>query len=142
MGASVRLRLSPRPRLRLILTTMEDTADMVLDIAVDTMVDMVDMVLDMAVDTMVDTVDTMASVRLRLSPRPRLRLIPTTMEDMAMEDMEDMVDMVLDIAVDTMEDMAVDTMVDMAVDTMAMDMDVNISYQDWNLDSFCPKLSQ
>merc|ERR1711925_47255 len=79
---------------------------------------------DMAVDTMVDTVDTMASVRLRLSPRPRLRLIPTTMEDMAMEDM------------------AVDTMVDMAVDTMAMDMAVNILHQDWNLDSFCPKLSQ
>merc|ERR1719357_869318 len=91
--ASVRLRLSPRPRLRLILTTMEDMVmedmvDMVLDIAADTMEDMVDMVLDMAVDTMVDTVDTMASVRLRLSPRPRLRLIPTTMEDMAMEDME------------------------------------------------------
>merc|ERR1711895_63496 len=111
--------------------------DMVLDIAADTMVDMVDTVLDMDVDTMVDTVDTMASVRLRLSPRPRLRLIPTTMEDMA-----DMVDMVLDIAVDTMEDMAVDTMVDMAVDTMAMDMAVNILHQDWNLDSFCPKLSQ
>merc|ERR1712034_142532 len=88
-------------------------------------------VLDMAVDTMVDTADTMVNVRLRLSPRPRLRLIPTTMEDMAMEDM---VYMVLDIAVDTMEDMA--------VDTMAMDMDVNISYQDWHLDSFCPKLSQ
>merc|ERR1712034_108138 len=104
------------------------------DIAADTMVDMVDTVLDMDVDTMVDTVDTMASVRLRLSPRPRLRLIPTTMEDMAMEDMEDMVDMVLDIAVDTMEDMA--------VDTMAMDMAVNILHQDWNLDSFCPKLSQ
>merc|ERR1712034_140910 len=94
---------------------------------------------DMVVDTMVDTVDTMASVRLRLSLRPRLRLIPTTMEDMAMEDM---VDMVLGIAVDTMEDMAVDTMVDMAVDTMAMDMAVNILHQDWNLDSFCPKLSQ
>merc|ERR1711925_68704 len=102
----------------------------------------VDTVLDMDVDTMVDTVDTMASVRLMLSPRPRLRLTPTTMEDMAMEDMEDMVDMVLDIAVDTMEDMAVDTMVDMAVDTMAMDMAVNILHQDWNLDSFCPKLSQ
>merc|ERR1711872_914069 len=137
--ASVRLRLSPKPRLRLILTTMEDMVmedmvDMVLDIAADTMVDMVDTVLDMDVDTMVDTVDTMASVRLRLSPRPRLRLIPTTTEDMAMEDMEDMVDMVLDIAVDTM--------VDMAVDTMAMDMAVNILHQDWNLDSFCPKLSQ
>merc|ERR1711872_1214163 len=72
--------------------------------------------------TMEDTVATMASVRLRLSPRPRLRLILTTMEDMAMEDMEDMVDM--------------------AVDTMAMDMAVNILHQDWNLDSFCPKLSQ
>merc|ERR1719268_259743 len=85
--ASVRLRLSPRPRLRLIPTTMEDMAmedmvDMVLDITVDTMVDMVDTVLDMDVDTMVDTTDTMASVRLRLSPRPRLRLIPTTMVDM------------------------------------------------------------
>merc|ERR1711925_25462 len=116
-----------------------------------------------AVDTMVDTVDTMASVRLRLSPKPRLRLILTTMEDMVMEDM---VDMVLDIAVDTMVD-TVDTMasvrlrlslrprlrlipttmedmamVDMAVDTMAMDMAVNILHQDWNLDSFCPKLSQ
>merc|ERR1712034_246439 len=94
--ASVRLRLSPKPRLRLILTTMEDMVmedmvDMVLDIAADTMGDMADTVLDMDVDTMVDTVDTMASVRLRLSPRPRLRLIPTTMEDMAMEDMEDMV---------------------------------------------------
>merc|ERR1719419_2113890 len=105
--ASVRLRLSPRPRLRLILTTMEDmamedTADMVLDIAEDTMEDMVDMDLDMAVDTMVDTGDTMASVRLRLSPKPRLRLILTTMEDMVMEDM---VDMVLDIAADTMVDM-------------------------------------
>merc|ERR1712180_247006 len=121
--ASVRLRLSPRPRLRLIPTTMED-------MAMEDMEDMVDMVSDMAVDTMVDTVDTMASVRLRLSPRPRLRLIPTTMEDMAMEDMEDMVDM------------AVDTMVDMAVDTMAMDMAVNFLHQDWNLDSFCPKLSQ
>merc|ERR1711925_62429 len=76
-------------------------------------------VLDTAVDTMVDTVDTMASVRLRLSPRLRLMLIPTTMEDMAMEAMvlgpmeaiamEDMVDMVLDTAVDTMVD-TVDTM--------------------------------
>merc|ERR1711872_601228 len=122
--ASVRLRLSPKPRLRLILTTMEDMVmedmvDMVLDIAADIMVDMVDTVLDMDVDTTVDTVDTMASVRLRLSPRPRLRLIPATMEDMA-----------------------VDTMVDMAVDTMAMDMAVNVLHQDWNLDSFCPKLSQ
>merc|ERR1719435_662288 len=83
--------------------------------AMEDMVDMVDMVLDMAVDTMVDTVATMASVRLRLSPRPRLRLILTTMEDMAMEDTADMV---LDIAVDTMVDM-VDTVLDMAVDTMA-----------------------
>merc|ERR1712098_616537 len=147
MVDTVATMASVRPRLRLILTTMEDmvmedTVDMVLDIAVDTMVDMVDTVLDMDVDTMVDTMDTMASVGLRLSPRPRLKLIPTTMEDMAMEDMEDMVVMVLVIAVDTMEDMAVDTMVDMAVDTMAMDMAVNILHQDWNLDSFCPKLSQ
>merc|ERR1719309_683082 len=51
------------------------------------MEDTVDTVLDTAVDTMEDTVDTMASVRLRLSLRPRLMLIPTTMEDMAMEAM-------------------------------------------------------
>merc|ERR1711962_1638032 len=81
------------------------------------------MVLDMAVDTMVDTVDTMASVRLRLSPRPRLRLILTTMEDMVMEDM---VDMVLDIAADTMEDM-VDMVLDMAVDTMVDTVDTMAS---------------
>merc|ERR1719516_87463 len=83
--ASVRLRLSLRPRLRLIPTTMEDMAmeDMVSGLMeAMAMEDMVDMVLDMAVDTMVDTVATMASVRLRLSPRLRLRLIPTTMVDM------------------------------------------------------------
>merc|ERR1719348_2148885 len=78
------------------------------------MEDMVDTVLDTAVDTMADTVDTMASVRLRLSPRLRLMLIPTSMEDMDMEAMvsglmeamamEDMVDTVLDTAVDTMAD--------------------------------------
>merc|ERR1712034_262656 len=135
--ASVRLRL--KPRLRLILTTMEDMVmedmvDMVLDIAAD---NMVDTVLDMDVDTMVDTVDTMASVGLRLSPRPRLRLIPTTMGDMAMEDMEGMaVDTMVDIAVDTMVDMAVDTMVDMAVDTMAMDMVVKKLQRYWYLDFY------
>merc|ERR1719334_2242593 len=91
------------------------------------MEDMEAMVLDMAVDTMVDTVDTMASVRLRLSLRPRLRLILTTMEDMAMEDM----------AVDTMVDIAVDTMVDMAVDTMAMDMAVKKFHRYSYLDSIC-----
>merc|ERR1711942_592069 len=90
--------------------------------AMEDMVDMVDMVLDMAVDTMGDTVDTMASVRLRLSPRPRLRLILTTMEDMAMEDTADMV---LDIAEDTMVDM-VDTVLDMAVDTMVDTVDTMV----------------
>merc|ERR1711970_1142031 len=80
--ASVRLRLSLRPRLRLIPTTMVDILGLMEAMAMEDMVDMVDMVLDMAVDTMVDTVDTMVSVRLRLSPRPRLRLIHTTMEDM------------------------------------------------------------
>merc|ERR1719348_355922 len=82
--ANVRLRLSPRLRLMLIPTTMEDM-DMEAMVSglmeAMAMEDMVDTVLDMAVDTMVDTVDTMESVRLRLSPRPRLRLIPTTMVD-------------------------------------------------------------
>merc|ERR1712034_68103 len=79
---------SARLRLMLIPTTMEDMAmeAMVLGpMEAMAMEDMVDMVLDTAVDTMVDTVDTMASVRLMLSPRLRLMLIPTTMEDMTME---------------------------------------------------------
>merc|ERR1712179_398153 len=88
--ASVRLRLSPRLMLRLVLipTTLEDTEDME-DMAWDTLL-WDTLVLDTLVsDTevcMEDTEDTdmdMASVRLRLSPRLMLRLvlIPTTLED-------------------------------------------------------------
>merc|ERR1712059_140395 len=76
---------------------------------------MVDMVWD--TDPMVDT---LASVRLKLSPR--LMLIPTTMVDMDLEDMEDMVDMVDTEATvvwdtDPMVDMVWDT--DPMVDTLA-----------------------
>merc|ERR1712215_303965 len=82
--ASVRLKLSPK--LLLIPTTM-------VDMDWEDMVDMVDteatvvMVWDTGPMAMVDT---MASVRLKLSPR--LLLIPTTMVDMDWEDMVDMVD--------------------------------------------------
>merc|ERR1712179_332889 len=86
--ASVRLRLSPRLMLKLVLipTTLEDTEDME-DMAWDTLL-WDTLVLDTLVsDTevcMEDTEDTdmdMASVRLRLSPRLMLRLvlIPTTL---------------------------------------------------------------
>merc|ERR1712179_7044 len=96
--ASVRLRLSPRLMLRLVLipTTLEDTEDME-DMAWDTLL-WDTLVLDTLVsDTevcMEDTEDTdmdMASVRLRLSPRLVLRLvlIPTTLEDT--EDTQDTV---------------------------------------------------
>merc|ERR1712179_870447 len=96
--ASVRLRLSPRLMLRLVLipTTLEDTEDME-DMAWDTLL-WDTLVLDTLVpDTevcMEDTEDTdmdMASVRLRLSPRLMLRLvlIPTTLEDT--EDTQDTV---------------------------------------------------
>merc|ERR1712226_1434515 len=88
--ASVRLRLSPRLMLRLVLipTTLEDTEDTedtVWDTLLwDTLVSDT-LVLDTEV-CMEDTEDTdtdMASVRLRLSPRLMLRpvLIPTTWED-------------------------------------------------------------
>merc|ERR1712179_485500 len=96
--ASVRLRLSPRLMLRLVLipTTLEDTEDME-DMAWGTLL-WDTLVLDTLVsDTevcMEDTEDTdmdMASVRLRLSPRLMLRLvlIPTTLEDT--EDTQDTV---------------------------------------------------
>merc|ERR1712179_495541 len=98
--ASVRLRLSPRLMLRLVLipTTWEDTEDTedTVDTAWDTLL-WDTLVLDTLVsDTEVCTEDTedtdtdMASVRLRPSPRLMLRLvlIPTTLEDT--EDMEDM----------------------------------------------------
>merc|ERR1712105_178152 len=90
--ASVRLRLSPRLMLRLVMipTTLEDTEDTE-DTAWDTLLSDT-LVSDTEVCTE-DTEDTdmdMASVRLRLSPRLMLRLvlIPTTLEDT--EDMEDM----------------------------------------------------
>merc|ERR1719228_710851 len=93
--ASVRLRLSPRPRLRLIPTTM------------------------LAMEAMVATgaMATTASVRLRLSLRPRLIL--TTMEAM--------VDMAMDVAMEAM--VATGAMVmgamDVAMEAMeAMAMDV------------------
>merc|ERR1712037_298923 len=85
--ASARLRLSPRLMLmlmlRLIPTSDADTEDMVLD----TLVDMEDMVSGTLVDTDLATeatpVVTMASARLRLSPRLMLmlRLIPTSDTD-------------------------------------------------------------
>merc|ERR1711874_861545 len=101
---------SPRPRLRLIPTTMVDTVWAMLDMAMDTVLDMV-----MAADTAMDSdtmvaMDTTARGLLRLSLRPRL--IPTTMVDMvwAMPDMA--MDMVwaMDMPVDMVwaTDMAVD----------------------------------
>merc|ERR1712226_1256332 len=93
MGASVRLRLSPRLMLRLVLipTTLEDTEDTedtVWDTLLwDTLVSDTEVCMEDTEDTDTD----MASVRLRLSPRLMLRpvLIPTTLEDT--EDTEDMV---------------------------------------------------
>merc|ERR1712038_1363463 len=104
------LRPSPRPRLRLIPTTMVDTVWAMPDMAMDTVLDI--MAVDMAMDsdTMVAT-DTTARGLLRLSPRPRLRLIPTTMVDTVWA--------MLDMA------MAADTMV-MAADT-AMDSDTMVA---------------
>merc|ERR1712179_900457 len=93
--ASVRLRLSPRLMLRLVLipTTLEDTEDMVWDTLLwgtlisDTLVSDTEVCMEDTEDTDMD----MASVRLRLSLRLMLRLvlIPTTLEDT--EDMEDTV---------------------------------------------------
>merc|ERR1712002_513040 len=75
------LRPSPRPRLRLIPTTMVDTVWAMLDMAMaaDTMVMAADTAMDS--DTM-EATDTTERGLLRPSPRPRLRLIPTTMVDM------------------------------------------------------------
>merc|ERR1712002_1079439 len=101
------LRPSPRPRLRLIPTTMVDTVWAMPDMAMDTVLDMV-MAVDMAMDsdTMV-AMDTTARGLLRPSPRPRLRLIPTTMVD----------------TVWAMPDMAMDTVLDIMAVDMAMDSD-------------------
>merc|ERR1712060_941389 len=98
--ASARLRLSPRLMLMLRLIPTTDTDTLVATPALDTLVDTEDMVLDtlvdtedMVLDTLVDMdsvteatpVVTMASARLRLSPRLMLmlRLIPTTDTDTA-----------------------------------------------------------
>merc|ERR1712080_402318 len=106
------LRLSLRPRLRLIPTTMVDTMVVAwATMAVD--MDMVTESATTAVDTVMDTATaTTARGLLRLSPRPRLRLIPTTMVDtMAMDWATTAVD---STAVDTM---AVDTVMDTATAT-------------------------
>merc|ERR1712082_117931 len=103
------LRPSPRPRPRLIPTTMVDTVWAMPVMAMDTVLDMV-MAVDMAMDS--DTTEAMESTArglLRLSPRPRLRLIPTTMVDTVWA----MPDMAMDMVWAT--DMAVDMV--MAVDT-------------------------
>merc|ERR1719357_1608676 len=102
---SVMLRLSLRPRLMLTPTIMEATMAMAMDMELATGGTMVDMA------WAIGAMDTMESVMLMLSLRPRLMLIPTTMEaTMAMAmDTElatggTMVDMALAIgAMDTME---------------------------------------
>merc|ERR1719228_2234688 len=104
------LRPSPRPRLRLIPTTMVDTVWAMPDMAMDTVLDT--MAVDMAMDSdTMEATDTTARGLLRPSPRPRLRLIPTTMVDTVWA--------MLDMA------MAADTMV-MAADT-AMDSDTMVA---------------
>merc|ERR1719516_745351 len=97
--------LSLRLRLMLIPTTMEVTMAMDMDMELATGGTTVDMALA------IGAMDTMVSVMLMLSLRPRLMLIPTTMEatmavamDMELATGGTMVDMVLAIgAVDTME---------------------------------------
>merc|ERR1719516_637145 len=103
---SVMLMLSLRPRLMLIPTTMEATMAMAMDMELATGGTMVDMALA------IGAMDTMESVMLMLSLRPRLMLIPTTMEatiavamDMESATGGTMVDMVLATA-DTMDTMA------------------------------------
>merc|ERR1711925_29228 len=92
---SVMLRLSRRPRLMLTPTTMEATMAMAMDMELATGGTMVDMA------SAIGAMDTMESVMLMLSLRPRLMLIPTTMEaTMAMA-----MDMELATA-DTMDTMA------------------------------------
>merc|ERR1712002_790281 len=71
---SVMLMLSLRPRLMLTPTTMEATMAMAMDMELATGGTMVDMALA------IGAMDTMESVMLMLSLRPRLMLIPTTME--------------------------------------------------------------
>merc|ERR1711962_1237403 len=66
--------LSLRPRLMLIPTTMEATMAMAMDMELATGGTMVDMALA------IGAMDTMESVMLMLNLRPRLMLIPTTME--------------------------------------------------------------
>merc|ERR1719516_364085 len=68
------LMLSLRPRLMLIPTTMEATMAVSMDMELATGGTMVDMALA------IEAMDTMESVMLMLSLRPRLMLIPTTME--------------------------------------------------------------
>merc|ERR1719348_880020 len=103
---SVMLMLSLRPRLMLIPTTMEASMVVAMDMELATGGTMVDMALA------IGAMDTMESVRLMLSLRPRLMLIPTTMEaimavamDMELATGGTMVDMVLATA-DTMDTMA------------------------------------
>merc|ERR1712055_561941 len=108
-------RPSPRPRLRLIPTTMVDTVWAMPDMAMDTVLDI--MAVDMAMDSdTMEATDTTERGLLRPSPRPRLRLIPTTMVDTVWA----MLDMAM--AADTMV-MAADTAMDsdtmVAMDTMA-----------------------
>merc|ERR1719244_1273730 len=103
---SVMLMLNLRPRLMLIPTTMEATMAMAMDMELATGGTMVDMALA------IGAMGIMESVMLMLSLRPRLMLIPTTMEVTMAVDMDMelatggiMVDMVLATA-DTMDTMA------------------------------------
>merc|ERR1719334_137161 len=100
------LMLRLRPRLMLTPTTMEATMAVAMDMELATGGTMVDMALA------IGAMDTMESVMLMLSLRPRLMLIPTTMEatmalamDMELATGGTMVDMVLATA-DTMDTMA------------------------------------
>merc|ERR1712234_58492 len=98
--------LSLKPSLMLTPTTMEATMDMAMDMELATEGTMVNMALA------IGAMGTMESVKLMLSLRPRLMLIPTTMEttmavamDMELATGGTMVDMVLATA-DTMDTMA------------------------------------
>merc|ERR1711872_448423 len=71
---SVMLMLSLKPRLMLTPTTMEATMAMAMDMGLATGGTMVDMALA------IGAMGTMESVKLMLSLRPSLMLIPTTME--------------------------------------------------------------
>merc|ERR1712002_377943 len=104
------LRPSPRPRPRLIPTTMVDTVWAMPDMAMDTVLDIMAVDMAMDLDTM-EAMDTTARGLLRPSPRPRLRLIPTTMVD----------------TVWAMPDMAMDTVLDIV---MAVDMATTVKPED------------